>query len=82
MQGYTVSFAEKVRTGDTSKAGVALGIRAVDKNIPVAMIADHLGVSRTAVYEWFSGNYIPQDQYVEALAEFIDAYESPTEQLA
>lgn len=82
MQGYTVSFIEKVRSSDPSKVGVVLGVRALDKNIPVAAIAEHLGVSRMAVYDWFTGRYTPQDRHAEALEEFIEAYEPPTEQPA
>lgn len=77
MQGYTVQFVEKVRSSDREKPGVMLGNKALDKNIPVAVVAEHVGVSRMAVYCWFTGQYNPQDHHVELLKEFIESYVEP-----
>jgi len=74
MQGYTIEFARKVRAGDKSKRGVVLGAIALSKGIPVANIAEYVGVSRTAVYGWFLGKYDPSRANALRLEEYVVGY--------
>lgn len=77
MQGYTVQFVQRVRAGDRSKIGVALGNDVVDKNIPIAVVADYVGVTRMTVYSWFTGKFNPRGHNVELLKELITDYVEP-----
>lgn len=77
MQGYTVQFVQRVRSSDRSKIGVALGNDAVDKNIPIAAVAEYVGVTRVTVYSWFTGKFNPRGHNVELLKEFIANYVEP-----
>lgn len=72
MLGYTVSFVEKVKAADGKKLGVKLGRKALAKNIPISRIAFEIGVSRMAVYDWFTGRYTPSPTHAEKLQTFID----------
>lgn len=73
MLGYTVNFVNKVKEADSRKVGVQLGLVAIDKNIPISSIAEGIGVSRMAVYDWFTGRFNPNENNIKALQEFLDA---------
>jgi AcrR family transcriptional regulator len=43
----------------------------MDNNIPAAKIAKKLGVSRAAVYNWFSGTYSPHKRLHAQIQKLI-----------
>ena len=59
MIGYTLALVELNRQASQSKLGVKLGRACIKHNISVAEIAIDFGVSRTAVYNWFTGKSEP-----------------------
>lgn len=54
-RGYTTKFITAVNDADQSKLGVQLGQLCIKKDIPVAHVAEFLGVTRMTVYHWFKG---------------------------
>jgi hypothetical protein len=70
MHGYSYEFAKKVRALALRKdapIGVKLGLKAVERGIPVSHIASTLEVSRMAVYDWFTGKYTPEHTKLQQL---------------
>lgn len=54
-RGYTTKCIEAVNAADQTKLGVQLGQLCIKKDIPVAHVAEFLGVTRMTVYHWFKG---------------------------
>lgn len=69
-KGYSSRFAKDVNSADTSKIGVQLGNLCIDSDIPAVDVAEHFGVSRATIYNWFKGltNVPPSHQVEVALA--------------
>ena len=60
MTGYSLKFAKLItKASEDNSIGVTLGKKCLEKDVPVAQIAEHFNVSRTAVYAWFVGKSIP-----------------------
>lgn len=55
MIGYSKKLAETNAEADGKMLGVRLGKLCIKQGISVIEIATHLKVSRTAVYNWFTG---------------------------
>jgi DNA-binding transcriptional regulator YdaS (Cro superfamily) len=68
--GYSSRFAKYVNSADTSKIGVQLGNLCIDNDILVVDVAEHFGVSRATIYNWFKGltNVPPSHQEAVAMA--------------
>jgi hypothetical protein len=76
MRGYSYTFVLKVRgLAKSPKApkGVKLGVKAIDRGIPISFIAKKLRVSRMAVYDWFTGQYAMSEQRAAQLEALLDA---------
>jgi transcriptional regulator with XRE-family HTH domain len=58
MRGYSQSIVEANHVA-TPSVGVALGAVCISLKYPLAKVAKELGVSRQAVYDWFSGKTKP-----------------------
>jgi transcriptional regulator with XRE-family HTH domain len=69
--GYSVLFLRKVQQADRTLIGVRLALYCMDNNIPAAKIAKKLGVSRAAVYNWFSGTYSPHKRLHAQIQKLI-----------
>lgn len=75
MRGYSYEYIQRLKgLAKESRKGsaVKLGVVAVRNNISIANIADALGVSRMAVYDWFSGKYNPKPEQYEALKSYVN----------
>jgi transcriptional regulator with XRE-family HTH domain len=70
-RGYSTKLAALNQQADISSRGVALGRLCIAKSIPVADVATSLGVSRQTVYNWFCGEYVPQNTIADAIDSFI-----------
>ena len=68
--GYSMSLVFANKKADIKNPGVALGRFCIDRNIPVSKVADELGVSRMAVYNWFGGSSWPSRDHIEAIERF------------
>ena len=69
--GYSMSLAFANKKANVKNPGVALGRFCIDREIPVAKVAQSLGVSRMAVYNWFAGHAWPSREHIEAIERFI-----------
>ena len=71
MFGYTQIVINKNREADDSKVGVRLGRICIDKNVPAQVVANYFGVSRAAVYGWFSGDKEQRGKRLIEIESFI-----------
>lgn len=69
--GYSLRLAELNEQADEQSLGVRLGRVCIAKNIPVADVAERLGVSRQTIYNWFSGATEPQGDSVSLVGEYL-----------
>ena len=54
---YSERIAYAIRHADATLLGVRLGRICLAQGIPVAQVAEELGVSRKTVYAWFTGKH-------------------------
>ena len=71
MSGYSITLSKCISEAKRT-VGCALGMVAVKKDISVAKIAEKLGVSRTCVYDWFTGQYEPSPENLKRLKKLLD----------
>ena len=64
-------LAEAIKRAPRNKLGVRLGKACLAANVPVAKVAKDFGVSRPAVYAWFTGQSSPRWQLEEAIEKYI-----------
>lgn len=69
--GYSMGLVQANKAADGKSRGVALGRFCISKGIPVSEVADIFKVSRTAVYNWFSGLSQPDRDHAEQIERFI-----------
>ena len=71
--GYSQSLVTTILNAETEHLGVTLGKHCVKLGIPVAEIANSLGVSRATVYNWFWGLNAPHAKHEKPIQDFIRA---------
>jgi len=74
MRGYSYEFMKHVRalaSKPDAPCGVKLGAKAIEREFSIISIANHVGVSRMTVYDWFTGKYIPTESNLKKLKAFI-----------
>ena len=69
--GYSSRFIKTVNMADTGKLGVQLGNLCIEHDMPVQDVADHFGVTRATVYNWFKGVTNVPLSHQERVAEAI-----------
>jgi len=69
--GYSFRFAKAVNSADTSKIGVQLGNLCIDRDIPAVDVAEHFGVTRATIYNWFKGTTKVPPAHQEAVREVV-----------
>lgn len=69
--GYSVLFVRKMETADRTRIGVRLGLYCIANDIPVSKIAKDFGVSREAVYNWFTGKFTPNKKLQARITKLI-----------
>lgn len=69
--GYSQNLVEANKNANTKSLGVALGRLCIRSGVSVAEIAEMLGVSRMAVYNWFRGVSAPRPEFAERIKVFI-----------
>ena len=70
--GYTVKLVTLNKSADKESLGVKLGRECIKYNVPVSHVADRLGVSRQTVYNWFTGESLPNEQTRKDIEKFIN----------
>ena len=71
--GYSQSLAATLLDADSEHLGITLGKHCVKLGVPVAEVADSLGVSRATVYNWFWGLNTPLAKHEKPIRDFIRA---------
>lgn len=67
-KGYSLRLRDLNEKADQRKLGVRLGRLCIKHDVPVAVVAKRMGVTRATVYNWFCGTSVPQ-AYITSLVE-------------
>lgn len=70
--GYSSRFVKIVNSADTNKLGVQLGNLCIEHDIPAQDAAEHFGVTRATIYNWFKGLTKVPPAYQDKVAEAVD----------
>ena len=71
-KGYTTLFVQAVNDATPFFLGVKLAKICIKLDIPVADVAEYLGVSRPTVYSWFLGKRDVAPKYAEQVQKLIN----------
>ena len=71
MTGYSLRFAKAIAKANQDLVGVMLGKLCIDKDISVIEVANHFGVSRTAIYAWFLGRSAPNKTHEVKIYKYL-----------
>lgn len=72
MIGYSQRIVEANRKANQKMLGVQLGRWSIKLGVPVIDIANTCGVSRTAVYAWFSGTSDVGKTHINKVTEIVN----------
>ncbi len=70
--GYSSRFVKIVNSADTNKLGVQLGNLCIEHDIPAQDVAEHFGVTRATIYNWFKGLTKVPPAYQDKVAEAVE----------
>lgn len=70
--GYSQQLVAANRRASKKSPGVLLGRACIATNCPVTEVAERIGVSRTTVYNWFTGLCIPAGKHMMQINELIE----------
>jgi DNA-binding phage protein len=73
-RGYSTVFVQAVQAADPQLLGVQLARLCIARNISAATVARDAGVSKPAVYAWFTGRSQPKAAQVERLLDLLRQY--------
>lgn len=69
LRGYDSLFIRKVEEADQKPAVLLLADVCIEKNIPVAQVAELLDVSRATIYNWMTGKTTPSSRYLALISK-------------
>lgn len=72
-QGYSLLLCDLNRRASSKLLGVRLGRACIKHNVPVSVVAERMGVSRQAVYNWFRGTSNPNHSLTARIEQFISS---------
>ena len=72
-QGYSLRLRDLNRGASSKLLGVRLGRACIKHDIPAAVVASRMGVSRQAVYNWFRGTSNPNSSLTATIEQFISS---------
>lgn len=75
--GYNLRVVRKNKKAPSDMLGVRLGRACIAHDIPVQSVAEHFGISRQAVYNWFSGVSDPGEALVGPVMSFLSNLTHP-----
>lgn len=73
MIGYSQQLVKANKKANKKLLGVQLGMHCISRGISVIEVAEHFGVSRTAVYAWFKGESEVSEAHQKGLLDFVKA---------
>jgi DNA-binding phage protein len=71
MYGYTLAIVQANKIASRSNLGVKLGRACITANIPISQVAQDFNVTRTTIYNWFSGATRPSMRMESAIEQYI-----------
>jgi DNA-binding phage protein len=71
MYGYTLAIVQANKLASRSNLGVKLGRACIAANVPISQVAKDFNVTRTTVYNWFSGMTRPSMRVESAIEQYI-----------
>lgn len=75
-KGYSLRLRDLNAKADKRKLGVRLGKLCIKHDVPVTVVAERMGVTRTTVYNWFCGVSAPQASAVTLIESFMASLEN------
>ena len=69
MFGYSLHLQKLNKAASAKNIGVRLGRYCIRCGIPVITVAEQFGVSRQAVYNWFSGKSAPSKDVTKRISK-------------
>lgn len=70
-KGYSTLTVQEIQEANPTLLGVKLGKICVNKDIPVADVAEYFGVSRVTVYAWFRGKAVVSGKHADKMHTLI-----------
>lgn len=70
-RGYSHALMKAIQTADSNSLGVQLAHYCLKHEVPVAVVARTLGVTRQTVYSWFTGTFRPRGTAIEKITAFM-----------
>lgn len=70
-RGYSSKLIQANKNASDDHPGVMLGRLCIAQDIPVTDVAQFLGVTRMAVYNWFKGKERPRQRHMEKIDQII-----------
>jgi len=71
-QGYSLNMVESNRQVSSQHLGVALGRVCIKKRIPIVDVAEHFGLSRQTIYNWFKGVSLPRPRLTPKIEQYME----------
>lgn len=71
MYGYTLAIVQANKIASQSNLGVKLGRACIAADVPIFQVAKDFNVTRTTVYNWFSGKTRPSMRMEHAIEQYI-----------
>lgn len=69
--GYSQNLVRANKQASARSLGVALGRVCIRRGVSVTQIAEHFGVSRMTIYNWFKGVYDPRPDLTAQVQRYI-----------
>jgi len=71
LRGYSTSFVRAIAESELSDLVAQFAHHCVAREIPVAAVAERIGVTRVTVYAWFTGRSNPRAQHQEKIRQIL-----------
>ena len=71
LRGYSTSFVRAIAESKLSDLVAQFAHHCVAREIPVAAVAERVGVTRVTVYAWFTGRSKPRAQHQEKIRQIL-----------
>lgn len=72
-QGYSLRLRDMNHKASSKSLGVQLGRVCIKHDVPAALVAQRMGVSRQTVYNWFRGSSTPGPNLTTLIEQFISS---------
>ena len=69
MVGYSIHLQKLNKAASAKSIGVRIGRFCIKNNIPVKSVATQFGITRQAVYNWFSGKSVPNQKMAAQISD-------------